>query len=138
MIRGSRALVAVATVFIASLGAVPAVGAGLDFATAKRLADAGPHDDAYLQRWDEANNSQHLDEKGGCYFKSPGPLRQVLVIDAGGEVIDVIADRDNAKAACFRGSYLHAHFPRPPSAPYYQYLYMADPQAPIAPARPQQ
>jgi hypothetical protein len=121
---------AAASLLVLGLLGRPAVAAGLDFAQAKRLADAQPHDDAYLGRWDDANNSQHLDEKDGCYLKSQGPLRQVLVIDARGEVTEVVADRDNAKAACFRGSYLHAQFPPPPSAPYYQYLYMADPLAP--------
>ncbi|HZR36203.1 MAG TPA: hypothetical protein VFA75_12565 [Nevskia sp.] len=135
MMASTHALKAAAksvTAGLLTLVAVPAVAAGLDFATAKRLADAA-HDDAYAQRWTDANNSQHLDEKDNCYFKSPGPLRQVLVIDTAGEVTGVIADRNNAKAACFRGSYLHAHFPPPPSAPYYQYLFMADPQAPADP-----
>ena len=79
----------------------------------------------YEEAWYEFNNAHLLEEKGGCYAIMPDvTTQQVLVLDATGRVIEVVADVNNNKAQCFRESYLNIKFPRPPFAPYYIYLKM--------------
>ena len=100
--------------------------AGLSFDEANRLSrgQVAQISASYEEKWDAVNGFNHLDERDGCYEKSPGALQQVLVIDAKGVVTDVIADQDNDKARCFRNSYLNFQFPPPPFVPYYLYLKM--------------
>ena len=118
----SRAFLAVALLAIGC----QSIGPSLTFEEAYRRAKAQPADlvDAYLDKWDAFNNANHIDEKDGCYQKSPGAIQQVLVLDASGTVTHVIADGDNLKSQCFRSSYLNVQFPPPPFAPYYVYLQM--------------
>jgi len=98
----------------------------LTFDEALTRAKAQPADVryAYEEKWAAFNNSNRIDQKGGCYRKSSGPIQQVLVIDKSGVVTDVIADVDNEKSRCFRQSYLDVQFPAPPVAPFYVYLRM--------------
>lgn len=108
------------------IGACQSTQPRITFDEAHKRAKAQPTDVAYAyeEKWDAFNNTNHIDEKGGCYEKSSGSTQQVLVIDKSGIVTDVIADVDNAKSICFRESYLHVQFPAPPFAPYYMYLHM--------------
>ncbi len=113
---------------IACVGSVYA--GGLSFKEASALAEKAPHDDGYQEKWDAFNNGNKLDEKDGCYAKTPSvTTQQVLVIDKAGFVTEVVADIDNPKSQCFRSSYLHVQFPAPPFAPYYLRLTMAAMQA---------
>ena len=113
--------------FASALSSAQVFSASFSFDEAHRRADAQPHDAAYAyeDKWDAVNNSNHLDEKDGCYDQlSSGVTQQVLVLDKTGLVTEVIADVDNAKSQCFRKSYLHFQFPAPPFAPFYMYLKM--------------
>lgn len=96
------------------------------FDKAHHRADAQPHDAAaaYEAQWDAFNNGNHLDERDGCYKLLAETTQQVLILDKAGLVTDVVADADNAKAQCFRQTYLGTHFPAPQYAPYYLYLKM--------------
>ena len=89
--------------------------------------DAQPVNDqtkSYLSIWGDFNNSNQLDERDGCYFKSEGETQQILVLDASGTVTEFLADKDNDRTRCFRAAYLGVEFPAPPFAPYYVHMVM--------------
>lgn len=91
------------------------------FSDAQRRFDAQPQTeatDAYGTLWDGVNNAQRLDERDGCYAKAPGPLVQILQIDANGKVVDYVADSQNGRSQCWRQTYLGVTFPKPPFAPF--------------------
>jgi len=98
----------------------------LTFDEALARAKAQPADVRYPyeEEWAAFNNSNHIDQKSGCYRKSSGPIQQILVINKSGVVTDVITDVDNEKSRCFRDSFLDVKFPAPPVAPFYVYLRM--------------
>ena len=97
------------------------------FAEVQRLFDAQPRTeatDSYGLAWAAFNNSQHLDERDGCYFKADGSLVQILQIDASGKIIGYYADKDNGRSQCWRQTYLGVTFPKPPFAPFFHRLEM--------------
>ena len=105
----------------------PASHAATNFAEVKRLFEEQERTaatDAYGTAWADFNNSQHLDEKDGCYFKAEGSLVQILEIDATGKVVAYFADKDNGRSQCWRNTYLGVTFPKPPFAPYYHHMSM--------------
>lgn len=98
-----------------------------EFERAYLKFDAQPFNDqtkSYSSAWDEFNNTNKLDEKDGCYFKSDGQTQQILVLDGSGKVIEFLADTDNDRTRCFRDTYLGVEFPPPPFAPYYVHMVM--------------
>ena len=97
------------------------------FAEAERLVHSQPKTaatDAYGAAWADFNNTHHLDERDGCYFKAKGSLTQILQIDADGKVVGYFSDKDNARSQCWRNTYLGVTFPKPPFAPIYHLLVM--------------
>jgi hypothetical protein len=87
----------------------------------KKLADSQPRDEygRYMDAWDNVNNSNHLDELGGCYGRGNGAAYFVLILDEAGQVADISFDGNSDKAQCFGRTYMHYSFPKPPRAPYY-------------------
>ncbi|GAB2489107.1 hypothetical protein [Arenimonas alkanexedens] len=78
----------------------------------------------YAATWAEFNNAHGLDERDGCYFKAEGTLTQILEIDASGEIVGYLADKDNGRSRCWRATYVGEVFPKPPFAPYLHKLVM--------------
>jgi hypothetical protein len=69
------------------------------------------------------NNHYRLDQKDGCYALDPAPVQLMLVITRPkhgklGVVEQVYSDVDNAKAACFKNSYVGVKTKRPPFFPF--------------------
>jgi hypothetical protein len=94
----------------------------LSFEQATRAFEAQPKSVAvssYGEVLAKSNNLQELDSIHNCYSKVIGKLRQVLVLDANGNVVSYVADSDNPKSRCFRRSYLGARFPPPPFSPFF-------------------
>lgn len=81
---------------------------------------------AYSHTWEEFNNTNHLDEKDGCYSKAEGSLVQLLIIDSEGRVVGYFADKDNGRSQCWRRTYMGVTFPKPPFAPFYYRLEMSE------------
>ena len=79
---------------------------------------------AYDERWIRFNNEHRLDEKDNCYSKAPGEVTLVIQVDETGTVRNVATSVENAKAICFKGSYMNVRFPPPPFAPYRQAMDM--------------
>lgn len=77
----------------------------------------------YAAEFAQFNNSLKLDERGGCYALSKGPVELMLVISPASNgqyavVGRVLADVDNAKSQCFRRSYEGVSTKRPPFFPF--------------------
>lgn len=121
MIKGTRFLICA----IAGL-ALQASAATLSHDDAKKLWEQSKGRAGYDQYSDEFaqfNNSHHLDEKGGCYGLSRGPVTIYLVIKHNvGEkfavVEQVASDVDNAKARCFKKTYTGLPTKAPPFLPF--------------------
>ena len=99
----------------------------MSFAEAERAFSLQPKSaevKAYSHAWEEFSNTNHLDEKDGCYVKATGSLVQILKIDAEGKVVGYFADQDNGRSQCWRRTYMGVTFPKPPFAPFYHRLEM--------------
>ncbi|WP_416760295.1 hypothetical protein ACNI65_25340 [Roseateles sp. So40a] len=77
----------------------------------------------YADEFVQFNNHFHLDEKGGCYQLSPGPVELMLVIthtkgDQFATIERVISDSDSAKAQCFKRTYKGIATKVPPYLPF--------------------
>ena len=95
--------------------------AASQYEVAKKLSDSQARDEyaRYMDAWGEVNNGNHLDEAGGCYGRGSGAAHLVLMLDETGLVADVSIEGNSDRAQCFRRTYLHYPFPKPPHAPYY-------------------
>ncbi len=106
--------------------ALQASAATLSHDDAKKLWEQSKERAGYDQYSDEFaqfNNSHHLDEKGGCYGLSRGPVTIYLVIKHNvGEkfavVEQVVSDVDNAKSRCFKKTYNGLPTKAPPFLPF--------------------
>ena len=114
-------------IVLCAFSSIAASPSPMTFAQASSAFDSQPVNgktESYLNSWGEFNNSHKLDEKDGCYFKAPGPTRQILIIDASGTVVQFLSDVNNERTNCFRHSYLHVRFPKPPFAPFFVHMDM--------------
>ena len=121
----SRKLVVLLLISCSSAFAVPPMskiyeGASSLFSAQPRTKET----DAYADAWAAFNNSHHLDERDGCYFKATGPLVQILQINAEGTVVGYYSDKINGRSECWRKTYMGVTFPKPPFAPFYHRLEM--------------
>ena len=78
----------------------------------------------YAKVWMQFNNENSLDEKDDCYSKASGQVRLVILVDETGTVRNVATDIENAKATCFKESYMNVRFPPPPFPSFRQALNM--------------
>lgn len=112
-----RLLSLVALTVLAACQATPPTGGGETFDEAMQKWNAQSQGNevlAYLKVWNDFNNENHLDERGGCYTKNGGSVQLILLIDEGGKVRNVAADISNEKAKCFQEAYMDVRFPPPP------------------------
>ena len=55
----------------------------------------------YLYIWNDFNNENKLDEKGGCYKYGKEPVKIILIQNSTGLIEKSVTQADNKKTQCF-------------------------------------